>query len=90
MTIPTLHGPTRAPASGGAADSLVIFMHGYGSNGDDLISLAPYWDKLLPNTAFSSPNAPEPVPGMGGAYQWFNLGIMDPKVLAASARQAAP
>ena len=38
-----LDGPRMPPARGGKPDSLVIFLHGYGSNGADLISLAPYW-----------------------------------------------
>ncbi len=90
MTQMQLDGPRRAPLSGQAPDSLVIFLHGYGSNGDDLISLAPLWVKLLPNTAFSSPNAPQSIPGMASAYQWFPLTTMDPSVVAKSARAAAP
>jgi phospholipase/carboxylesterase len=90
MTTNLLDGPRRAPVSGQAADSLIIFLHGYGSNGDDLISLAPYWERLVPNTAFASPNAPEAIPGMAGAYQWFALTHMDPAVIARSARGAAP
>jgi phospholipase/carboxylesterase len=90
MTQTQLDGPRRAPTNGQAADSLVIFLHGYGSNGEDLIGLSPYWDKLLPGTAFVSPNAPEEIPGMGGAFQWFPLSTMDPSVVARSARAAAP
>lgn len=90
MTQTLLDGPRRAPTNGQAADSLVIFLHGYGSNGEDLIGLSPYWDKLLPGTAFVSPNAPEAIPGMGGAFQWFGLSTMDPLVVARSARGAAP
>lgn len=47
------------PAAGGAPTSMVILLHGYGSNGDDLIGLAPFWRDALPNTVFLSPNAPE-------------------------------
>lgn len=85
-----LDGPRRAPANSQPADSLVIFLHGYGSNGDDLIGLSSYWEKLLPGTAFVSPNAPDSVPGMSGAYQWFALSTMDPSIVAKSARIAAP
>jgi phospholipase/carboxylesterase len=90
MTQKLLDGPRRASKNGQAPDSLVIFLHGYGSNGDDLIGLSPYWDGLLPGTAFVSPNAPERIPGMDGAYQWFALTTMDPQVVAQSARAAAP
>jgi phospholipase/carboxylesterase len=90
MTHALLDGPRRTPKNGLAPDSLVIFLHGYGSNGDDLISLASYWDAMMPGTAFVSPNAPEAIPGMGGAFQWFGLSTMDPQVVARSARAAAP
>ena len=63
-----IDGPRVPPASGAPATSLVILLHGYGSNGDDLISLAPYWRSALPRTAFVAPNAPEPCPGTGAAW----------------------
>ena len=90
MTLISLTGPSRPPRSGQPAKSLVITLHGYGSNGDDLLSLAPYWDKLLPDTHFSSPNAPQSVPGFGSMYQWFSIETMDPVKLAQGAQAAAP
>ncbi|WP_338721148.1 prolyl oligopeptidase family serine peptidase [Devosia sp. XK-2] len=66
-----LSGPMLAPANGGAPDSAVVLLHGYGSDGNDLIGLAPHWQRLLPGALFVSPNAPEPL-GMGG-YQWFAI-----------------
>ena len=68
----SLDGP-RVPAASGRADSLVVCVHGYGSNGDDLISLAPFWQGVLPNTAFVSPNAPQICPGAPGGYQWWDI-----------------
>ena len=54
------------------AKALVIFLHGVGSNGDDLAALGQHWASLLPDVAFASPNAPYPFEqGMG--YQWFSL-----------------
>jgi phospholipase/carboxylesterase len=73
-----IDGPRMPPARGGKPDSLVIFLHGYGSNGADLISLAPYWAEALPGTAFVSPNAIEPVPMAPGGYQWFPISNLDP------------
>lgn len=67
-----LSGPSVAPASGGKPRSIVILLHGYGSNGDDLIGLVPYWRDALPNTLFLSPNAPEPCPGAPGGRQWWD------------------
>ncbi len=85
-----LTGPRRAPTSGQSPKGLIVTLHGYGSNGEDLISLAPYWDRLLPNVQFSSPNAPAHVSGYGEMYQWFVIESMDPIHLAKGAREAAP
>ena len=85
-----IDGPRVAPASGAPARSLIILLHGYGSNGDDLISLAPYWREALPTTAFVSPNAPEPCPGAPGGYQWWALTSTSPSARAEGAARAAP
>jgi phospholipase/carboxylesterase len=77
-----IDGPRMPPAAGGKPASLVIFLHGYGSNGEDLISLAPYLAKTLPNTQFVAPNAPQPVPMAPGGFQWFQIGSLDPRTLA--------
>ncbi|MCP4355883.1 MAG: hypothetical protein GY793_09695 [Proteobacteria bacterium] len=55
----------------GNVEKIVIFMHGFGADGKDLISLADMYSKFLPNTAFYSPNAPESTPFNMG-YQWFS------------------
>ena len=78
------------PASGGAPKSMVIFLHGYGSNGDDLIGLASYWRAGLPDTVFVSPNAPQICPGAPGGYQWWGLSGGDPAKRAEGVRQPAP
>ncbi|MCU5773796.1 dienelactone hydrolase family protein [Erwiniaceae bacterium BAC15a-03b] len=54
------------------AKSLVIMLHGVGSNGDDLAGLGSHWSPALPGTAFASPDAPYPFPH-GAGYQWFSL-----------------
>lgn len=84
-----LDGPRVPPARGGKADALVILLHGYGSNGADLIALAPYWAKALPGAAFVSPNALEPTPQAPGGYQWFDIESLDPHVLEQGVRRAA-
>jgi phospholipase/carboxylesterase len=72
-----IDGPRIAPRSG-TAKQLVVFLHGYGANGDDLISLGREWQGLLPDAAFVSPNAPEGVPGYPAGRQWFGLTFRDP------------
>ena len=84
-----LDGPRQPPAQGGTARKLVVFAHGYGSNGADLISLAPYWSTLLPDAAFVAPNAPERVPGYPSGFQWFALTGMNPEATARGVRAAA-
>jgi phospholipase/carboxylesterase len=90
METPTLNGPVVQPASGSAPRSMVILLHGYGSNGDDLIGLVPYWRGALPDTVFLSPNAPQPCPGAPGGRQWWALTSFSPDARAAGVRQAAP
>ena len=63
---------------GRTADALVVLLHGYGANGDDLIALADGWRERLPGAVFVAPNAPETIPGMPGSLQWFPLTLRDP------------
>ena len=70
--LPELTGPSFGPAAGGDPQQLVILLHGYGANGDDLIGLAPAFAQVLPNAEFLSPNAPYPCEANPfGGLQWF-------------------
>jgi phospholipase/carboxylesterase len=71
-----LDGPRIEPK--GAPTALVVLLHGYGANGDDLIALGEGWRRQLPQAVFVAPNAPEQIPGMPGALQWFPLTFRDP------------
>ncbi|VAW12200.1 Phospholipase/carboxylesterase family protein [hydrothermal vent metagenome] len=84
-----LDGPRLAPAAGGAAKQLVVFVHGYGADGSDLIGLGRQWAKHLPHTAFASPDAPEQCPGSPG-FQWFPLIQRDMAEFTAGVATAAP
>ncbi len=85
-----LDGPRLAPAAGGPAQSLVIFLHGFGADGNDLIGLGREWAPALPNTAFVSPNAPEPCAGAPMGRQWFDLTMRDPQEFARGVAHAQP
>ena len=61
----TLTGPTLAAARG-PATHLLVLVHGYGADGQDLIGLASHWQGLLPSVAFAAPNAPMRIPGGPG------------------------
>ena len=84
-----LSGPSRAPAAGGKPKHLVVLLHGYGSNGDDLISLAPFFAQALPEAAFLSPNAPFPCEMSPMGFQWFGLEDRSPEMKLGGVRMAA-
>ncbi len=83
-----LNGPAVPPAQQGAADSLVVFLHGYGADGDDLIALAPHLARALPRTMFVSPHAPFPCE-MGFGRQWFSFEDRTPAAIMAGAVAAS-
>ncbi len=72
-----LDGP-RLPPSRGPATGLVVFLHGYGADGNDLIELGRQWRALLPQAAFVSPHAPERCIGAPMGRQWFALSSRGP------------
>jgi phospholipase/carboxylesterase len=65
------------PAASGRADSLVIFLHGYGADAKDLIGLADPLAPHLPNTRFLAPNAPQRCVNNPMGYQWFPIPWLD-------------
>ena len=71
MTAP-LSGPRLDP-EGGAAKQLVVLLHGYGADGNDLIELGRQWRTLLPEAAFVAPHAPERCAASPSGRQWFPL-----------------
>jgi phospholipase/carboxylesterase len=84
-----LDGPRLEPRSG-AARQLVVFLHGYGADGNDLIALGQEWQRLLPDAAFVSPNAPEPCAGAPTGRQWFELTFRNPDERWRGVNKAAP
>lgn len=72
----TLKGPERKARSG-EADSLVILLHGYGADGNDLIGLSEPLAPHLPTTRFMAPNAPERCRNNPFGYQWFPIPWLD-------------
>jgi phospholipase/carboxylesterase len=88
--LPKLSGPSRPPASGGKPKQLAMLLHGLGADGNDLIGLAPYWARLLPEAEFVSPNAPFPCDMAPNGYQWFSAQDRSPAAVLAGVRAAAP
>jgi phospholipase/carboxylesterase len=80
------------PASGGAPRQAVVLLHGYGSDGNDLIGLAPHWQGLLPDAVFISPNAPQPCRHLANGFQWFDVSFEGDRLAKrqTGVRQARP
>jgi phospholipase/carboxylesterase len=88
--LPELDGPEFGPASEGDIQQLVILCHGLGADGNDLIGLAPYFARILPDAKFISPNAPFACDMAPFGYQWFSLQERTEEAMLAGARMARP
>ena len=86
---PPLTGP-RLPARSGRPKQLVVFVHGYGADGNDLIEIGRQWQRWLPDTAFVAPHAPEPCLASGAGRQWFALTFRDPHERWRGVNHAGP
>lgn len=85
-----IDGPRLAPAEGRPARQLVILLHGFGADGEDLIGLADPWRRMLPDALFVAPDGPQPCVLGGFGRQWFPLTDFSDAERLAGARQAAP
>ena len=68
-----LSGPFVDPARGGKVSSLIIMLHGWGADGNDLADLAYPFSLRFPGAAFFVPHAPEPCPMNPAGRQWFDI-----------------
>jgi len=84
-----LDGPRLEPRSG-VARQLVVFLHGYGADGNDLIDIGRAWQGLLPDAAFVSPHAPRPCGQAPVGREWFPLTFRDPDERWAGVNHSAP
>ena len=84
-----LDGPRLEPRSG-TARQLVVFLHGYGADGNDLIEIGRAWQSLLPDAAFVSPHAPRPCGQAPSGREWFPLTFRDPGERWTGVNAAAP
>ena len=71
-----LQAGRKAPLSG-STRSVVVFVHGYGANGEDLLGLADPLSEHLPDTLFVAPDAPETCAGSPMGFQWFPIPWID-------------
>ena len=75
----------RKAALSGQAKSLVVFVHGYGADGADLLGLADVLGPHLPDTAFVAPDAADRLPGAPFGRQWFAIPRFDGSTFAQAA-----
>jgi phospholipase/carboxylesterase len=85
-----LSGPMVAPRDGGPPTRIVVLLHGYGSDGQDLIGLVPYWRDILPGALFVAPNAPDRCRDNAAGYQWFPVDFSRPERRFEGASRAGP
>ena len=88
MTPRALSGP-RLPPQRGKPTHLIVLLHGYGADGNDLIGLAPFLQRALPTAAFVAPNAPERCEGAPSGHQWFAITRLDPKDMRKGVESAS-
>ncbi len=86
----TLSAVEYAPKNKSNPRQLVVFLHGLGADGRDLINLAPYFARALPEAKFFAPNAPSACDMAPMGYQWFSLQDRTPEVLWPLIVSAAP
>lgn len=84
------NGASLKPLSGAKPKQIVMLLHGFGSSGTDMISLAPHWQDRFPDALFLAPHAPQRCAMMASGYQWWGLSGFAPSALAAGAASAAP
>ena len=70
----------------------MLFLHGYGSNGADLLEIGRMWQPSLKDTVFLSPNAIErsEVNPFSDGHQWFGLSDFNPFNIRAGLDMAGP
>jgi len=81
---------SQLPHAGGPPKTLVVMLHGVGSNKEDLIGLAPYIAPALPHTAFISVDGVEDCDMAPMGRQWFSLNDRSPARMMSEAARTAP
>jgi phospholipase/carboxylesterase len=73
MTNYTLEVKPILPLSEKKPKQIIILLHGYGGDGQDICTLAINWRRFLPDAIFLCPNAPEVCAVSPQGYQWYDL-----------------
>ncbi|MBT8459356.1 MAG: prolyl oligopeptidase family serine peptidase [Boseongicola sp.] len=67
----------RRASTSGEDSSVVMFLHGYGADGNDLLGLAEPLAPHMPDTVFVAPNAPDRSMANPMGFQWFPIPWID-------------
>ncbi|HLH11749.1 MAG TPA: dienelactone hydrolase family protein [Methylovirgula sp.] len=87
--VSNLDGPRLTP-KGRVPRQLVVFLHGYGADGNDLIAVGQQWQVLLPDAVFIAPHAPEACAQAPVGRQWFALDLRNEQELWRGVTGAMP
>ena len=68
-----LTGPFVPPANGGAPRRVMLLLHGWGADGNDLADLARQYSIRFPDMAFFVPNGPDPCKMNPAGREWFDI-----------------
>jgi len=67
--------------------NIVVLLHGYGGDGNDIAQITLNWKRFLPNTLFVCPNAPEKCLISPSGYQWFDLSQDNEKLILKESKK---
>ena len=73
----------RQGSASGKDSSLVLFLHGYGADGADLLGIGEHVAPVLPDTVFVAVDAPTPSLANPMGFQWFPIPWLDGSTEAA-------
>ena len=76
------------PEKNESIKNIVVLLHGYGGDGNDISMLALNWKRHMPNTIFICPNGHEQCSINPGGYQWFDLTKDDPNYILKESLKA--
>lgn len=79
----------QEPSQGGKPEQLVVFLHGIGVDGNDLIGLAPFYAKILPGARFLAPHGLQKFDMAPTGRQWFSLNDISEDTLDKGVKHAA-
>ncbi len=69
-------------------DNVVILLHGYGGDGNDISMLTLSWKRFLNNTIFICPDGHQECSVSPTGYQWFDLSNDDEEYILTESKKA--